>query len=156
MTRTTIARTATALTAAALALAGCSTVTSSDNLGFGTRLAAELEGENEVPEEASATGTGGFAAALGQDGELCYEIYATGIAPASAAHIHRGAPSENGPPVVSLVTPPTGETAEACTRIERDLAQQILAEPEKFYVNVHNEPYPGGAIRGQLVQTPAP
>lgn len=156
MTRTTIARTATTLTAAALALAGCTTVTSSNDLEFGVRLAAELEGENEVPQEGAANGTGGFEAALARDGELCYELYATGIAPANAAHIHRGAASENGPPVVSLVTPQTGETAEACTMIEAELAGEILADPENFYVNVHNEPYPGGAIRGQLVQTPKP
>jgi len=144
-----------ATAAAALVLGGCST-TPTDSLGFGTRLAAELEGENEVPEEGAANGTGGFEAALARDGELCYEVFATGIAPATAAHIHRGAASENGPPVVSLVTPQTGETAEACTMIDGTLAQEILAEPENFYVNVHNEPYPGGAIRGQLVQTPKP
>jgi len=152
----TVPKTAALAATAALALAGCTTMSSSDDLGFGTRLAAELEGENEVPQEGAANGTGGFEAALAQDGELCYEIYATGIAPAGAAHIHRGAASENGPPVVSLVTPQTGETAEACTMIESGLAQEILADPEGFYVNVHNEPYPGGAIRGQLVQTPKP
>lgn len=140
--------------AAALALAGCTT--SPNDLEFGTRLVANLEGENEVPQEGAANGTGGFEAALARDGELCYELFATGIAPATAAHIHRGAASENGPPVVSLVTPQTGETAEACTMIDGTLAQEILADPENFYVNVHNEPYPGGAIRGQLLQTPKP
>lgn len=137
--------------AAAFALSGCATYGAGDDLGFGTRLAADLEGENEVPQEGDPNGAGGFEAALGADGEMCYELFATGIAPAGAAHIHRGAAGENGPPVVSLVPPKTGKAGEACTMIETALAQEILANPENFYVNVHNDPFPGGAIRGQLV-----
>ena len=137
--------------AAALSLSACSTYGGGDDLEFGTRLAADLEGENEVPQEGDPNGAGGFEAALGADGEMCYELVASGIAPAAAAHIHRGAAGENGPPVVSLIAPKTGEAGEACTMIETALAQEILADPETFYVNVHNEPYPGGAIRGQLV-----
>ncbi len=30
------------------------------------------------------------------------------------------------------------------------LVQQILAHPGRYYVNVHNAAYPGGAARGQL------
>ncbi|KPP94968.1 CHRD domain-containing protein [Erythrobacter sp. HL-111] len=139
--------------AAALALSACST-TASDP-GNGMPLAAELEGANEVPRGA-ADGTGGFEAALAQDGELCYELFATGIEPATAAHIHRGGAGENGPPVVPLEAPQSGETAEGCTMIEGTLAQEILGDPAGFYVNVHNEPYPDGAIRGQLVPMMAP
>jgi hypothetical protein len=29
-------------------------------------------------------------------------------------------------------------------------AQEILANPEDFYVNVHNAEHPSGAVRGQL------
>ncbi|QIQ85798.1 CHRD domain-containing protein [Erythrobacter sp.] len=134
---------------AALAMGGCTT--SPNDLQFGTPLVANLEGENEVPQEGDPNGTGRFDAALERNGELCYELFATGIAQAQAAHIHRGAASENGPPVVTLATPQMDRTAEGCTMIEPALASEMLGNPENFYVNVHNEPYPGGAIRGPIV-----
>ncbi|HUF02221.1 MAG TPA: CHRD domain-containing protein [Gaiellaceae bacterium] len=42
-----------------------------------------------------------------------------------------------------------GDSAD-CVNPGEALAQEILANPSEFYVNVHNADYPGGAIRGQL------
>jgi hypothetical protein len=86
-----------------------------------------------------------------------------------AAHIHRGEPGSNGPVVVSLAFPTGGEAADCVTETRvgaapgnapvfaRDAqgnllatAQEILANPDGFYVNVHNADYPSGAVRGQL------
>ncbi len=36
------------------------------------------------------------------------------------------------------------------------LAAEIVATPANFYVNVHNTPFPGGAIRSQLSTGPPP
>jgi hypothetical protein len=33
---------------------------------------------------------------------------------------------------------------------DRDLVKAITKEPGAYYFNVHNTPYPGGALRGQL------
>ncbi len=35
----------------------------------------------------------------------------------------------------------------------KKLLKKIVATPEKFYVNIHTEDYPDGAIRGQLEPT---
>ena len=62
-----------------------------------------------------------------------------------AAHIHVGAATTTGPIVVPL-NPYTG----GCTTVARELALALIQSPDDYYVNVHNMPFPGGALRGQL------
>jgi hypothetical protein len=81
--------------------------------------------------------------------EICFTLDVTGIATATAAHIHRGAAGVNGPVVVTL-TPPSSGSSIGCVAVDPSLLKEILKNPEDFYVNVHNAEYPGGAIRGQL------
>ena len=37
-----------------------------------------------------------------------------------------------------------------CTTVDPGLVAAIVADPEAYYVNVHNAPFPNGALRGQL------
>ncbi|HUF96972.1 MAG TPA: CHRD domain-containing protein [Ilumatobacter sp.] len=82
---------------------------------------------------------------------ICYVVEVDKIAPAAAAHIHKGATGENGPVVVTL-SPPTNGTSAGCVEgLEAGLAADITKfNPSDYYVNVHNAEYPGGAVRGQL------
>ena len=81
---------------------------------------------------------------------VCYEITdVVGIAPATAAHIHRGAMGVAGPPVVTLEAPTDGESV-GCAQAPEPIADEMEVNPAGFYVNVHNAEYPNGAIRGQL------
>jgi hypothetical protein len=82
-------------------------------------------------------------------GELCYELTVQEIAPATAAHIHRGAAGESGGVVVPFDAPTQG-TASGCSTSDAQVLQAIVANPSAFYVNVHNSEYPPGAVRGQL------
>jgi hypothetical protein len=34
--------------------------------------------------------------------------------------------------------------------VDSALARRIANNPQRFYVNIHNEKFPDGAIRGQL------
>jgi hypothetical protein len=82
-------------------------------------------------------------------GEACFELAVEGVDSPTAAHVHRGARGEDGPPVVSLEPPAEGGSS-GCVTVSTDLMDEILKAPEGFYVNVHSEEFPGGAVRGQL------
>lgn len=114
-------------------------------------LSARLSGAQEVGGGAEG-GSGSFEARLDLEaGEICYDLSVSGIDPAQAAHIHRGAEGADGPPVITLEAPATG-TSRGCVSPSEDLLRQISQSPSEFYVNVHTVEYPAGAVRGQLGQ----
>ena len=76
---------------------------------------------------------------------MCWSIDVANVDPISAAHIHVGPSTTTGPVVVSL-NPYSG----GCTTVTRELALALVKAPGSYYVNVHNAPYPAGALRGQL------
>jgi hypothetical protein len=80
---------------------------------------------------------------------VCYTLSVTGIAKATAAHIHKAAAGKDGPPVLPLKAPSTGSSHD-CVAVEAALGKNLAADPDDYYVNVHNADYPAGAIRGQL------
>lgn len=87
---------------------------------------------------------------------LCFGITVDNLnAPATMAHIHSGNATFNGPVVVNLAPPvaPGGGNPGAssgCTPVPAATAAAIVANPTRFYINVHNAQFPGGAVRGQL------
>jgi hypothetical protein len=83
-------------------------------------------------------------------GEVCYELTVSGIAPATAAHIHVGPPGVAGPVVVPLAPPSSGSVSACATGVDVELIKAIAKSPGDYYVNVHNAEFPAGAIRGQL------
>ncbi len=104
--------------------------------------------ERPGPGDPDGSGTAEFRVNAGQ-GRVCYTLSVSNIEPATAAHIHRAPPDAAGPVVVGLAAP-TGGTSSGCADVERALAQELIRTPGAFYVNVHNAPFPGGAVRGQL------
>jgi hypothetical protein len=114
-----------------------------------TQLHAVLAGANENPP-ADPDGGGSATVSLdAQKGEVCYALAVGNIAPATLAHIHRGAAGVNGPIVVNF-TAPTSGTSSGCTSADPALVAEIASNPAGFYVNVHSPEFPSGAIRGQL------
>ena len=93
---------------------------------------------------------GSGSASVKVDGaQVCYELKVAGIAPATAAHIHKAPAGSNGPPVVNLTAPASGSSS-GCVAAEAALAADIAANPQGYYVNVHTPEFPPGAVRGQL------
>ena len=135
------------LTGASLVLAGCETVAESVAETYG----ASLTGAQEIPGPGDPDGSGnGEVSIVDATDNVCYEINdVRGIDPATAAHIHRGATGVAGPVVVTL-RPPTDGESQGCVRAPSAVADEIKRNPSNFYINVHNAPFPEGAIRGQL------
>jgi CHRD domain-containing protein len=118
----------------------------------GRSLSATLTGAAEVPGPGDPDGAGTAALTVNPGlGQICYELTVSGIAPATAAHIHLGAVGVAGPVVVPLA-PPTGGSSSGCAEVSRELALAILKHPSDYYVNVHNAEFPAGAVRGQLAK----
>jgi CHRD domain len=118
----------------------------------GRSLSATLTGAAEVPGPGDPDGAGTATLTVNPGlGQICYELTVSGIAPATAAHIHVGAVTEAGPVVVPLA-PPTDGTSSSCVEVSRELALAILKHPADYYVNVHNAEFPAGAVRGQLAK----
>lgn len=113
-----------------------------------TTLTAQLAGSAETDED----GTGTATLVLDPDaGTACWEMTAEGIDPVTISHIHEGAEGVDGGVVVDLDLDGFEGTSEGCNEAaEADALQAIIDDPAGYYVNVHNEAYPGGAIRGQL------
>lgn len=139
-----------ALLAAAAGVALVSTATLATAQNDNRTFTAILTGEAEVPGPGDPDGGGVARVTIDLDtNQLCYNIRVRKIDPATMAHIHEGEEGVAGPVRVGL-NPPTSGTSSGCTPITRALALEILADPGEYYVNVHNTPYPGGAVRGQL------
>ena len=139
--------------AALLALGGCST----GGPGM-SRMALNvtMTGIQEVPGPGDPDGTGTAEVRVNaSEGQVCWNLYARGIDPATAAHIHRGAAGVAGPPVVTLTTPDAAGRSQGCATVDPNVAREIALRGHDFYVNVHNAAHPAGAIRGQLGQRPA-
>lgn len=116
----------------------------------GRPLSATMTGAAEAPNPGDPDGSGTVTMTLNPgQGEVCYEITVSDIAPATAAHIHVAPVGVPGPVVVPLIAPTSGSSS-GCASVDRALVKAILQDPEAYYVNVHNAEFPGGAVRGQL------
>lgn len=116
----------------------------------GRELKATLSGAAEVPGPGDADGSGMATVTVNPGQErICYSLTVSNIDAATAAHIHVGDSTVAGGVVVTLSAPADGDS-EGCVDVSRDLALNIIKNPDSYYVNVHNAAFPAGAVRGQL------
>ena len=114
---------------------------------------ADLTGAAEVPSgDEDGSGTATITIDV-QAGTLCYEIEVADIEPATASHIHVGAAGVAGDVVIALDVDGFEGSTSGCIEPMEDAQalQDITDDPAGYYVNVHTEDFPGGAVRGQLV-----
>jgi CHRD domain-containing protein len=123
--------------------------------GEGRSFATTLTGAAEVPGPGDANASGTALITLNQgQGEVCFELSWAGIdGTVTAAHIHVGGATVAGPVVVPLFVDaalPGTDSASGCVSASEELIKAIRHDPENYYVNIHSDVFPAGAVRGQL------
>jgi hypothetical protein len=152
---------------AALGFGGSASAGSAAAANDGVRLRADLTGAQEVPP-ADPDGRGAAKVDINVQGnEVCFDVRFKDITTANRGHIHSGVAGVNGPIVVAFFDlQAAGLQDERLDTLEDDsglegcvapapgtppgLLADIVANPENYYVNLHNSRFPGGAIRCQL------
>jgi len=135
------------LAGTALLAVGCSTGPENQRAS----LQVSMTGIQEVPGPGDPDGNGTARVEVNPgSGEVCWNVYARQIGPATAAHIHRGEAGIAGPVVIPLTTPDAAGHSQGCATVDPAVARQIAYQSHGFYLNVHDGDHPQGAIRGQL------
>jgi hypothetical protein len=140
----------------------------SAQVGMDNQLESDMNGFAEWNATTMAFGAGdlngdGLSRILlnANNGQVCFRLRWSDIEEPFAAHIHRAGVGVNGGIVVSLLDNAnrfehdangTGGAAGCTEGVDRALIEEIAANPAGFYTNVHNPPFPAGAVRGQLEQ----
>lgn len=118
-----------------------------------TTLTADLAGVTEGANPGNPDGSGSATIVVDPtEGTLCWELTAEDIGAVLQSHIHVGAAGASGDIVVPLDVDGFDGTSEGCIEPMEDAAvlQEIVDDPAGYYVNLHTEDFPAGAIRGQL------
>ena len=115
-----------------------------------TNEKAAMVGSEEVPGPGDPDGKATVTLALDDVANtICYQFMYSGIDKPTAAHIHVGARGVAGPPAVTLdIT--RGDNG--CVNADPATLKNIRDNPAGHYVNIHNQTYPKGAVRGQLAK----
>jgi hypothetical protein len=106
-----------------------------------------LNGSQEVPSlSTAATGSGTITVLM--DRSVSGSVMTSGVA-GTVAHIHLGAPGQNGPVIVPL-TKTADNVWSVPAGIRFNDAQYEAFKLGNLYVNVHSAANPAGEIRGQV------
>jgi hypothetical protein len=117
-----------------------------------TPVEAELTGAAVVPAQGDPDGTGHVRMLLyPSKNKICYTITVSGIEPATAAHLHVAGADEEGPVRLNLL-PPSGSARECIRGLGKRFIRKIKHNTSNYYVDVHNNEFDGGALRGQLTR----
>lgn len=120
-----------------------------DAVAEATTFEVSLTGDAEVPGP-GADGSGTATVTVDAE-QVCVEGSVDGVEPISAGHIHEGESDAAGGVVVDLgVTTGDDGAFDSCGEVDAVTAAEIIANPSGFYLNLHNESFPDGAVRGQL------
>jgi hypothetical protein len=117
------------------------------------RFSATMSGAQEEPDPGDTNGSGTASIRMDRAKRtVCFTIRVRNIGRVVAGHIHEGAKGVPGGIVVPLIDESSTRTRfTGCAEdVERSLITKMQRRPSRYYVNVHSEDFPAGAVRGQL------
>lgn len=152
---------ALALAAGVLVTTGLSTSAAAPREPLYKPAFASLLGANEIGDDGRRNagdddGEGSFALSAGAT-NICYGYVVKAIDQPTVAHIHKAKAGKNADPLITLQAPDAGDpglASECLEDVSDAVVDDIIEHPRRYYVNVHTEAYPDGAIRGQLQRLP--
>lgn len=118
-------------------------------------LIAYLNGANERPGPGDPDAFGRATITIDDESNrLCLTMWWRNVdGTLSGLHIHLAPPTAPGPVVVPFQVPSAalGYTYQCVTVENEALLDNLAANPQQYYLNLHSTPlFPAGAIRGQL------
>jgi hypothetical protein len=151
----TIAILTLALSAVAAVMTASGALADPKTATFTIQLSGAAEVCPTAPGTCGGPGTGTATITIDRNARtLCYAITTQNVAlPLLAAHVHVAPVGGAGPVVIPLFTEPVNAASvgpTCLTGLDKNLLKAILRSPQDYYVNVHNAPFPNGAVRGQL------
>ncbi|MDZ4830104.1 MAG: CHRD domain-containing protein [Phycisphaerae bacterium] len=118
-----------------------------------TTFPITMTGAQEVPGAGDTDGgaTGTLTVDSGTN-MISWNFTYTNIAAPNAMHIHAAQDGVSGGVVINLGTATSGGAGTLISQTPTSAANiaAVLANPQNFYVNIHNAAFGGGAVRGQI------
>jgi hypothetical protein len=120
--------------------------------GTADQFTVPLSGDQVVPGPGDPDGGGGVFVTLGsKTGTVCFFADTANIStPLTGVHLHRGLRGAAGQVIVDLHGPSNDPDVSGCLNLDRDLVRDISRHRDNYYIDMHNEELPDGALRGQL------
>ena len=109
-----------------------------------------LSGVDEVPGPGDGDGSGAAMITVTPGTtDVCTTMTVDNLDEVIGAHIHEGRPGTAGPIVVTLM-PPTSGSSDGCVETSASIVDALATGTRSFYINVHTNDFPDGAVRAQL------
>jgi hypothetical protein len=120
--------------------------------GTADQFTVPLSGDQVVPGPGDPDGAGGVFVTLGsKTGTICFFADTANIStPLTAVHLHRGLRGAVGQVIVDLYGPSNDPDVSGCLNVGSALVRDISKHRNNYYIDMHNEEFPDGALRGQF------
>jgi hypothetical protein len=133
--------------AGAVALLGLLGVVPAHGADTQSLTAAMTAAEETPPGPTGGEGSGKFTIDQAA-GQFCYDLtWNDKTGEPNAGHVHKGEKGKPGGVVIQFSLP---DKPKDCVKADAGVLKDIVANPGGYYVNLHTNAYPTGAIRGQL------